>query len=78
MTSEDLLEFSNELFSQIVARVDGPRDAGELMVYLHVLVWHNSEKGGTTEDMLAAYKAMFLEALTEAEKLWAGETPTLQ
>ena len=77
MTTDDLRDLANELFMRIVATVDSPRDAGELMVYLHVLVWHNSEKGGSTEDMLGAYKNLFLEALADAEKHWE-ETPTLQ
>jgi len=70
MTSEECRDMAKDMARQLIDLTDGPQDAVEIMVYLHVIIWKSQEGKTSASTMLDCYKAMFLELM--------GEGPSLQ
>jgi len=69
-TTEELQDLAKDLFREVVKLTDGPQDAVELLIYLHVLIWTNQDAKAPASAMLDAYKEMFIGLI--------GEGPTIQ
>lgn len=64
MTSEECIEVAEELFKTIRGKGCSPKDAAEIVVYVHLLTWLNQRRvNSPAHVMLDAYKEVFLETL---------------
>ncbi len=60
MTTDELIPLAGAFFEEIKSRVSGPKDAAELLLMIHVMLWVNYKDDLTsTEDMLTSYCADF-------------------
>lgn len=63
MTHDQLSALANEMFDEILTKVEGPKDAAELVLYLHALIWVNTENKAPVEEMLTAHREAFLHII---------------
>jgi hypothetical protein len=68
MTQDQLITLADDLFTRLVEGVDGPQDAAEVLLNIHVCLWKNQEGTCTTEEMLDIYKNTFLAIMGEQTK----------
>ena len=69
MTSEECRDIAKDMATELIDLTDGPQDAAEILIYLHIIIWKSQEGKASTSTMLDCYKASFLEMLGEGATL---------